>query len=295
MFSRSRNRQPFARTGRWLLPAVALLCSCGPITLRPDPSYRRREYPEAFDDRDWAVVLRENVRDGLVDYEHLKANGRALERFLVYISEVGPFTTPQQFRTPQERTAFWINAYNALVLRFVLEEWPTDTVYPLVGPSLEYDFAFPVDGRPMTLHDIEVRALRDSRDDIRVLFCLCKGAKGSPPLQDEPFRGADLPRRLTQTARDAMADRKLVRRNDEDQRLLLWRELLAREDEFIRYYERQQPSTGATLLNVLLYFSDADERRYLNAAVDYDMAVLPFDRALNRWQPTSNVENNASN
>lgn len=216
----------------------ALLVGCGPTLIRPDPAMRRTDYPDRFDVRDFAVVVRENVRGNLVDYRHLAAHPAALERFLAYISEVGPLSKPNQFRTPQERTAYWINVYNAVALRFVLKQYPTDTVYPLVGPSFEYDFAFPVDGRDMTLHDIEVRALRDSREDMRVLFALCSAAVGSPPLENQPFYGADLSRRLALTARNAMSNPHIVRRDDETQSLLVWWPMLARRDEFIRDYER---------------------------------------------------------
>lgn len=256
---------------------------CGPRQISPERKWLRDDLPERFDDRDWAVVLRENVRDSLVDYEHLAAHNDALERFLAYVSVVGPFTTPDQFRTSQERAAFWINCYNALALRFVLAQYPTESVYPLVGPNLEYDFAFPVDGQRMTLHDIEVRALRDSHDDMRVLFCLCAAAMGCPPLQNEPFRGEDLPRRLRLTAQEAMANPNIVRRDDLNQRLLLWYPLLTREADFIRYYERTKAASGATLINVLLDLAAPRQRRLIHSAADYELGVIPFDRRLNNW------------
>jgi hypothetical protein len=266
--------------------AAALAASgCGPRRIAPDMKLLRDELPERFDDRDWAFVLRENVRDDLVDYEHLAEHRAPLERFLAYVSVVGPFTTPNQFRTDQERTAFWINCYNALALRFVLEQYPTDTVYPLVGPNIEYDFSFPVDGQPMTLHDIEVRALRDSHDDMRLLFCLCAAAKGCPPLEAQPFRGEDLPRRLHVAAEQAMANPNIVRRDDENQRLLVWYPLLTRETAFIRYYERSKATSGAGLITVLLDFAAPEQRRMLNAAIDYELGAIPFDHSLNRWEP----------
>lgn len=273
-----------------LLAGGLLITACGPKVIHPDTSMRRDSYPDRFDVRDWAIVVRENVRENLVDYTHLAAYPAPLERFLVYISEVGPLSEPDQFRTPQERTAYWINVYNAVALRFVLQQFPTDSVYPLVGPSFEYDFAFPVDGRPMTLHDIEVRALRDSREDVRVLLAMCAAARGAPPLQNQPFYGADLSRRLSVTARDMMANPNIVRRDDAGQMLLVWWPMLARSDEFIRFYERRQATHGATLLNVLLDFSGRQERMYLQAAVDYDIGPIPFDRALNNWKPPSKVQ-----
>lgn len=281
------------RTTAFALTSCLVLAGCGPTLIRPDPSMRRADYPDRFDVRDFAVVVRENVRDNLVDYQHLKAHPDALERFLAYVSEVGPLSKPNQFRTPQERTAYWINAYNAAALRFVLQQYPTDTVYPLVGPSFEYDFAFPVDGRPMTLHDIEVRAFRDSREDVRVLFALCAAARGCPPLQNEPFYGADLPRRMALTARLAMANRNLVRRDDSAQMLLVWWPMLARRDEFIRFYERRNATHGATLLNVLLDFSGQQERLFLQSAIDYDIGAISFDRRLNDTNLPSKVEKQA--
>ena len=33
--------------------------------------------PTTFDDRDWATVLRENIKNGLVDYDHLQEHAEA--------------------------------------------------------------------------------------------------------------------------------------------------------------------------------------------------------------------------
>ena len=48
---------------------------CAPVTsIQYDPAYIPTTVPSAYDDGDWAAVLQENVRDGLVEYARLASN-----------------------------------------------------------------------------------------------------------------------------------------------------------------------------------------------------------------------------
>jgi len=101
--------------------------------------------PLTYSDTDWATVLQNNVREGLVDYAGLLAQREPLERYYALVGETGPTRTPDQFVSRSAKTAYWINVYNALVLRAVLERYPISTMYDLTLPRLEYDYTFKVD------------------------------------------------------------------------------------------------------------------------------------------------------
>ena len=264
-----------------LLPATG----CAVITLRPDPAEVPQEPPTTWDYREWATVLRENVREGLVDYGHLKDHRQSLERFLGALSVVGPESQPALFKTRGDRAAYWINAYNALVLRAVLEQYPVETMYGLSGPALQADYQFPVDGGMLNLLTIKEKLREVSRNDTRVMFCLCGAAKGDPPLVAEPFHDYDLERRLRETARAAMSNRNLVRVDRVNQKLLVWFDLFADQREIVGQYERRYRTHGATLLNVLNTFADSQRRGQLATATGFQVQAIPFDRSLNIWKP----------
>jgi hypothetical protein len=75
----------------------------------------------------WTRLLRRFVRDGLVDYRGLRAEGAGeLDPYLRQLASV----TATQYGTwtREERLAFWINAYNAYTIRLVLDHYPLQSI-----------------------------------------------------------------------------------------------------------------------------------------------------------------------
>ena len=72
-------------------------------------------------------ILDINVRDGLVYYRALKSQRAKLDG---YVTELGAVAIDKEPRDAQ--IAFWLNAYNALVLKTVIDR------YPIQGHSTEY-------------------------------------------------------------------------------------------------------------------------------------------------------------
>ena len=69
------------------------------------------------------------VRDGLVYYRAVKSDRAALDRFVDAL-DIAPQELTGWSRPAQQ--AFWINAYNALVLRTIVD------AYPIQGKSPDY-------------------------------------------------------------------------------------------------------------------------------------------------------------
>src|ERR1041385_3835680 len=65
------------------------------------------------------AVLDSYVRDGEVYYRALKLERGRLDAF---VNQLGGASTEKMSR--DEQVAFWINAYNALVLRTVIDHYP---------------------------------------------------------------------------------------------------------------------------------------------------------------------------
>src|SRR5262249_47479130 len=101
--------------------------------------------------------------------------------------------------------AFWINAYNALTLKGILEKYPTSSIRNhtslVVGYNLWTDLLLPVDGRTYSLDDIEHDVLRGRLHEPRIHFALVCAAKGCPPLRNRPYALADLDNELADNAR----------------------------------------------------------------------------------------------
>jgi len=72
---------------------------------------------EGFDYSGYARVLERSVTpDGRVRYAALKENPAELRAFVAQLAAISPENRPELFPTRHAQMAYWINAYNELVL-----------------------------------------------------------------------------------------------------------------------------------------------------------------------------------
>ncbi len=270
------------------IAAIVLPVGCGPapVNLFNQAKPATPAQP-AYDDKDWAAVLRENVRDRLVDYRHLAEHREPLDAYLRQVEMVGPKSTPGLFGEPQAPLAYYLNVYNACVLKAVLAAGIPPTMHDVHGVSLDYGYRFRVEGQIVTLAQIREMAREASVGNARFELALCDAAIGSPPIPAEPFRPYNVDEHLQRIAREAIDDPNLVRVDHEHQRLLVGLPIWSHREEFLAMYCRETGSSSATMLNVLMHLASGIRRQYLSRASGYDVRLLPFDRRLNIWQAAS--------
>jgi len=164
----------------------------------------------AQDDRDAGLdrLLDSYVRDGRVLYKALQTERAALDRYVRSL-DVVPATLAA--RSPAEREAFWLNAYDALVLETVIANYPirgTSALYPR-GSIRQIPGAFErtghrVAGETLTLDAIEQRLLREF-GDARIVLAIGRGALGSGRLRSEVFRADRLDAQLQEAVAECAA------------------------------------------------------------------------------------------
>ncbi len=71
-------------------------------------------------------ILNDYVHNGLVNYINLKEDKR-LDEYLVQLA----ITNPDNLLTDEAKLAFWINAYNAFTLKYIIEEYPVESINDL--------------------------------------------------------------------------------------------------------------------------------------------------------------------
>ena len=223
------------------ITAAVSLCAnvftgCAPVTsIQYDPAYIPTALPSTYDDKDWATVVQENARDGLVDYARLASNREALDRYLGLISVVGPESTPNLFRTPSDRMCYYINAYNACVLRAVLELYPTSSVHRIDTPRLDQGFIFRVDRRVVRLAELREKLKVASQGDVRVLFCLSEACVGSPALSEQSYRPNPLLEQMRLAVQRVLENPNLIRVDDRGRTVFLWKRLMTNRDVCLAY------------------------------------------------------------
>jgi len=206
-----------------------------------------------FRHSEWDAVLRRHVRDVLVDYAALSRD----PGFCAYIESLAS-ARPEDLASPQEKSAFWINAYNAMMVKAVVENWPVDDVrdVSLLPYGVFRLYRMEVGGRRYTLSGIEHGVLRKRFPDARLAFVLCRGARGGPPLRGVAYSAAVLGRQMDEAAGSFINDPAVVRLDEQGvlhlSRVFAWHaDELAREAgsvaEYVAAYLPRGPLRDAAL------------------------------------------------
>ena len=212
------------------MPALVLaaaIIATAIVTAQPIPSNVHPLH------RPFDQLLDVYVRDGFVYYNALKIERRNLDGYIASLN--GPAATTLAKGTVDEQKAFWVNAYNALVLRTVIDH------YPIRGRAKEYPpdsirqipgaFEKPlhrVAGRAVSLDSIEKEILAPL-GDARVLLALGRGSEGGGRLSSEAYDGATMEQLLGAVVEEAATREELIRIDQPGNRVTMsplfsWRE-----------------------------------------------------------------------
>ena len=164
------------------------------------PLAQAAERRDAYDE-----ILDLNVRDGMVYYRALKGSRGRLDAFVNSLA-----ARPIESAPRNEQIAFWLNAYNAIVLQTVIDNYPIpqrSRDYP-PGSIRQIPGAFEklthrVAGRTITLDDIE-QTILSAFNDPRLFFALGRGAIGGGRLHSAAYTAATLEQQLTDVASECV-------------------------------------------------------------------------------------------
>jgi uncharacterized protein DUF547 len=228
------------------------------------------------------------VRDGYVYYRALKSDRAKLDGY------IGGLATANVAAMPRDaQLAFWLNAYDAVVLRTVIDRYPIQGRsgdYPLHSirqiPGAFEGLPHRLAGRTLTLDDIEKKVLPEFHDP-RVYLALGRGAVGSGRLRSEAYEPARLEAQLTEVASECASRPVCVQIDRTGNKVMATPIFSWREQEFsaayagsaAAVYASRSPIERAILSFVELRLLPA-ERQFL-AQNSFQVAYQPFDWNLN--------------
>jgi len=177
-------------------------------------------------------VLGHVKKDGDVDFSALGRERQELDAFVRSLATYSPRSRPDVFPRPEDALAYWLNAYHALVLQAVVDEYPylESVEQPWLG-SFFWSRSWPVGGRRLTLWAIEHRILLREFADPRIHLALFRGTRGGPLLDQVPFDSELLDAQLNDAARRFVGDKRHVRL--EGDTLHLARVFQTHQEEFL--------------------------------------------------------------
>jgi hypothetical protein len=233
----------------------------------------------SYDDFDY--VLEGYVSpEGLVDYEGLTSDRTALDRFVEALGRTSPDSHPDLFTTEAERLAYWMNAYNALMLKRVVDAWPIDSVRqikPVYG--VFWMEKHTLGGERWTLRGLENKIIRRRFRDPRIHFAINCASTGCPALPTRAWRPDTLDADLDKATRRFIANPDKVWIDREAGVIHLSRIFEWFTEDFTGWLDgRGIAHTNGVLDYVLRYLPEGqrvglDTARFEVEWIDYDWSV----------------------
>jgi len=215
----------------------------------------------ALDADPWDRVLSAHAHGGGFDYAALKEDEDAM-------SDLDAFLEGVAAMSEDEPLASWLNAYNAIVVRQVVEHYPIDSVRDV--PGFFDRSTHPVAGARRTLDHIENRIIRPRFEDARIHVALNCGAVSCPALYPRAFRQGSLDRVLDRLAQRTVASRRHVRVQDGS----------VRASQIFDWFSDDFERDAGSVLGWLRRYDGRD--RLEDVPDGADVGVIPYDWSLNQ-------------
>jgi phosphatidylglycerophosphatase A len=157
---------------------------------------------EGFDHSLFDKLLKKNVSNGFVAYSSLAEETDKIDQYLRQLAVQDP-----DLLTKDEQIAFYINAYNAFTIKLILNY--LDKIKSIRDIDKPWDQKiWNINGRLLSLNDIEHKILREKYDEPRIHFAIVCASIGCPDLQPFAFTGKHLEKQLTEVTRAFFASPK---------------------------------------------------------------------------------------
>lgn len=235
-----------------------------------------------MDHQEWDEFLKAHVRSGLADYKRMLQDRATLDQYLARMAEVPLETLGEASR--EERIAFWINLYNASVIRTILDAYPVGGIDDI--PAVWDIRTVHVIREYLSLADLRDHVLREGFREERVLTAISSARMDSPALYPEAFRGGSLEEQLDRAARAFVEDEAKNRIVPEEKTVFLSPVFREFGGDFVLNFGTREPAKGLTKEETavigffLHHLRDPKKRIFLDGG-RYQVKYLPEDPRLN--------------
>ncbi len=255
------------------LVAMALLARCGGES-SDEPRFNSA-YPIYAD-----LLQRYVDEQGWVDYAGLKADSVQVRRARENLRAMSPDTLARY--TPPQMMAYWINAYNLLLLEAITQFYPVDSTGNILNL---FNRPHPgVAGQNVSLNEIDKDILLKQFSDPRTCFALCRGSVGGPVLSCEPYLAGKLQAQLSAAVARFITDTTRNIFNPEQRSAIISPFFEQYEKEFKNVYFSQipkdQPEEARAVFNFIAETLPNSQGRFL-LEDGVNWSYMPNDTRLN--------------
>lgn len=222
--------------------------------------------PSGYDPAVFDRLLKSFVSNGRVDYAGFKRSDE-FARFLETIGSASPSSM-----STNEALAFWVNAYNAMVIKNVNDN--PGIKQPLDVSGFFDAKKFRVAGRSVTLNQIENEIVRPTYREPLIHFGLVCAARSCPPLIRTAYTASNVRSQLASNARAYLADSKQNRFDPATGTLAL--------SKIFEWYKEDFGGNDAGLIAFAKKYGPAEMKQGLEAAENPTVTFLEYDWTLNK-------------
>ncbi len=169
--------------------------------------------------------------------------------------------------TGQQKKAFYINAYNLIVVYQIAKYYDFHKKSPMDHSGFFDKMKHKVAGEMMTLNVLEIRKLLFTYKDARVHFVLACAAKSCPPLASFAYRPDKLDQQLDDRTKLSINDNEWLKVNQQDNKVLL--------SKIFDWYKRDFTVGGQSVLQFI------NKYREQGIPTNYAIAYYEYDWNLN--------------
>jgi len=234
-----------------------------------------------FDHSLWDRILKARLNAiGEVDYAAIKADRKDLDDYIGRLAESSPDNRKELFGGRAGELAYWMNAYNALVTRGVVDGYPTRSVRDLgalYGFFRRKDYT--LGGVKLSLQQLENDIIRKRYNEPRIHFGIVCASLSCPKLSRDAFTAENLESHLDRLTRQFVAERRNLTINAAAGEVTLsaifnW----YRED-----FEKPEGPAGAklSLVDYLKRYATGDQKKSLESIRQIKVKFHDYDWSIN--------------
>jgi len=240
-----------------MLRLILLYCS---FIIISNQCFGNSDFPKLLDELD--LFFNNHVKDDLINYRALEQN----VSFNTLVEKIENFNHSNLRES--EKIAFYINAYNIMVIKGVMSHYPIASTNDVAGFFTKTKHL--VGREEMTLNSLEHDVLFKHYHDLRYHFVLVCGAIGCPPLITEAYRPETLDQQLDRQTGKAMSDPGFTKVQTDKNTLAV--------SQIFKWYVKDFPSKKAILDFI-------NKHRETPISESYKLSYYPYDWSLNSQNP----------
>jgi hypothetical protein len=258
-------------------PTTVSVAHAGPVVSAPPAPPTTVAVPAATtasvgSPADYDALLKKYVHGDYVDFAGWKKNPAdlaRLERFLAWQAQADAKSMSRE-----DAIAFYINAYNSLNLKMILDNYPVHA--PVDVPGYFDKIKHKVAGESLTVSEVEYDRLIANYKDMRAHFAVVCSDRGCLPLRAESWKGATLDADLEAAAKRFAKDERHFKVDKAKKEVWISKIFEWYGEKFTR--DPTRPAEKPELY--MLPYVDAETRALLESG-DYKLRIIEWNWTLN--------------